>query len=180
MQRFITHDPVAAGWFNLGKSSVTPGMSQWEGELQNTEAVLELMLDRMLADYEALHVKMRKPWVSKDVETCQVFRFSNQREEALQRSCCAFMAFERTYRSTVPADFAKAEFDGIKKAFHGYRIYHHYVHLRFLLRHLDQELNRALETAVPPPDLMAISAFRASVQKHAKKAAGVRVAPQLA
>lgn len=43
----------------------------------------------------------------------------SESKEALQRSCCAFMLFERSYRSTVPADFAKVEFEGIKKAFHG-------------------------------------------------------------
>lgn len=75
MQKFITHDPVAQGWFNLGKSSSTHAMSHWEADLQSTEPVLELMLDRMLADYEALTPKMRKPWGTKDVETCHVFRF---------------------------------------------------------------------------------------------------------
>lgn len=71
MHRFITHDPVAAGWFNLGKSSATHALSQWDAELVNTEEVLHLLCDRLLADYESLSVKMRRAWTSKEVVSCR-------------------------------------------------------------------------------------------------------------
>lgn len=41
---------------------------------------------------------------------------------------------------------------------------------RFLLRHMDLELHKALETTVPPMDLGAVSAFRTALQKHQKQA----------
>ena len=71
MHRFITHDPVAVGWFNMGKSSATNAFSQWENELVNTEEVLHLLCDRLLADYESLSLKMRRPWTAKDVVSCR-------------------------------------------------------------------------------------------------------------
>lgn len=42
--------------------------------------------------------------------------------------------------------------------------------LRFMLKHLDGELGKLLEATVPPVDLTAVSAFRAVMMKHAKKA----------
>lgn len=67
MQKFVTHDPVAQGWFNLGKSSATAALSQWEDALVSTEEILSLMCDRMAGDFEALAPKMRRPYTSKDL-----------------------------------------------------------------------------------------------------------------
>ena len=39
-----------------------------------------------------------------------------------------------------------------------------------MLKHLDGELGKLLEATVPPVDLTAVSAFRAVMMKHAKKA----------
>ena len=46
--------------------------------------------------------------------------------------------------------------------------------LIFLLKHLDCELIKLLETSVPPCDLMLVSGFRTALQKHAKQAASPR------
>lgn len=69
MGKFITHDAVASGWFNVGHSSSSGAVSQWESELENTEEILQLLLDRMIRDYESLAPKMRKAWTSRDLET---------------------------------------------------------------------------------------------------------------
>lgn len=41
---------------------------------------------------------------------------------------------------------------------------------RFMLKHLDCELTAMMESSVPPADITSISAFRGSMQKHAKQA----------
>lgn len=67
MQKFLTHDAVAQGWFGLGKTSSSSAICQWEADLANTDRVLELMCERLQSDYESLAPKMRKAWTSKDV-----------------------------------------------------------------------------------------------------------------
>lgn len=66
MQRFITHEALAAGWFNLdhnGSASSNP----WEAFLGNTLESLELLCHRMEADYLGLNPKMRKAYGAKDI-----------------------------------------------------------------------------------------------------------------
>ena len=43
--------------------------------------------------------------------------------------------------------------------------------IRFLLRHVDNDLDHLLEESVPPVALDRIGAFRAVIAKHRKKAA---------
>ena len=74
MQKFILHEPVAQGWFNLGKSSSVASTNAWETDLCSTDAVLELLMTRLLSDFESLAPRMRKAWSSKEVEPCLPFR----------------------------------------------------------------------------------------------------------
>ena len=68
MNKFVTHEAVATGWFNLGHSSSTASMSHWEGELEGTEDMLSILVDRMGHDYESLSPKMRKAWTSRELD----------------------------------------------------------------------------------------------------------------
>lgn len=68
--KFITHDAIASKWFNIDHVSTIPSMTAWDLDLVNTLPVLELMLDRMQGDFETLTVKMRRPWGSKEIESC--------------------------------------------------------------------------------------------------------------
>lgn len=69
MHKYLTHESIAQGWFNIDHSSVIPSIAQWEEKLVNTDAVLGLMCDRMLSDYESLNPKMRKPYTAKDIDS---------------------------------------------------------------------------------------------------------------
>ena len=69
MAKFVTHEAIAAGWFNVGHSSTTTVMSSWETELCSTEQILDLLLNRMIKDFESLAPRMRKAWTSRDLDT---------------------------------------------------------------------------------------------------------------
>lgn len=68
MVKFLPHESVANGSFNLGHNTVLPQIKVWEDHLGNTEEVLTLLVSRLESDYAALNPKMRRPYQSKDVE----------------------------------------------------------------------------------------------------------------
>ena len=67
MGKFVHHEPISGGMFNLDASCATPSTQAWDDQLLCTLPVLSLVLDRMGADYAALHPKMRKPFLTKDI-----------------------------------------------------------------------------------------------------------------
>lgn len=67
MPKFLTHEPLASGWFNNDYCSGTGTLQSWSKALTNTEELAKLLVSRMEKDYVALAIKMRKPW-GKEVE----------------------------------------------------------------------------------------------------------------
>ena len=68
MAKFITHEPIASQWLNVGFSTGTGALQPWQKQLTNTEQLVNLLVDRMEKDYLALSPKMRRPW-GKDIES---------------------------------------------------------------------------------------------------------------
>lgn len=71
MPKFITHEPLAAKLLNKGHSTAQGALLPWANQLSNTEELLNLLVSRMESDYQALAVKMRKPWTASAVEPRQ-------------------------------------------------------------------------------------------------------------
>ena len=129
MQKFLPHECLSGGAFNLGHCTVLPQHKVWEDELMNTEEVLQLLLMRLEKDYATLHVKARKPYASKDIEPCLsislLFESVSQSvlnfalalvKEAMQRVCCLYLACERSLRSKVPEAFFLEQQPEIRKS----------------------------------------------------------------
>lgn len=68
MGKFLPHDSIANGSFNVSYNIVLPEFKVWEDLLTNSEEVLTLLVARLETDYLALNQKMRKAYASKDVE----------------------------------------------------------------------------------------------------------------
>ena len=68
MGKMLTHESIASGAWNKDFSAATSSTAAWEGVLSTAPRLLDLTLDRMHANYEALHPKMRKPYGLKEVE----------------------------------------------------------------------------------------------------------------
>ena len=73
MGKMLTHESIASGAWNKDfsaatSSTATSSTAAWEGVLSTAPRLLDLTLDRMHANYEALHPKMRKPYGLKEVE----------------------------------------------------------------------------------------------------------------
>ncbi|CAE7235238.1 unnamed protein product [Symbiodinium sp. CCMP2592] len=68
MNKILNHEPIADGLFNRDYCAASGQLKPWADILSNTPQSLELTLHRMEEDYKNLHVKMRKPFASKDVE----------------------------------------------------------------------------------------------------------------
>lgn len=67
--KFITHDALASGCLNTAfNGASTQALRPWDAQLQNTVGAVNLMVDRLKGDYEALALRMRKPWAAKDLE----------------------------------------------------------------------------------------------------------------
>ena len=68
MGKMLTHESIASGAWNTDFRATTSSTVAWEGVLSTTPRLLNLTLDRMHGNYEALHPKMRKPYGLKEVE----------------------------------------------------------------------------------------------------------------
>ena len=69
--RFILHDGIAAGIFNVDYRGVAGSLGAWEKHLWNTQETIDLMLRRMRSDFESLAPKMRKPWSQQQLDSFQ-------------------------------------------------------------------------------------------------------------
>lgn len=68
MPRFISHEPLSLGYFNSSYNGGTGAYSAWQGHLANDRSVVDLLVQRLASDYEALPVKLRKAWGAKEVD----------------------------------------------------------------------------------------------------------------
>eukprot|EP00435_Cladocopium_sp_Y103_P048874 s2636_g14.t1 len=68
MQKFLHHEPIAAGVFNMGHVTGSSTLEVWEPFLANTAQSLVLLVERMEGDYLALSPKMRKIYRQSDIE----------------------------------------------------------------------------------------------------------------
>ena len=70
MNRFISHDGLAAGVFNRDFCTALPVSAAWSTQLTNTLDLLHLLCSRLENDYVNLRPNMRKAFSGKDVEIC--------------------------------------------------------------------------------------------------------------
>jgi hypothetical protein len=66
--KMLTHESIASGAWNKDFSSGSASMAAWEEHLIASDRVLHLALDRMENNYDATHMKMRKPYGLKEVD----------------------------------------------------------------------------------------------------------------
>ena len=106
-------------------------------------------------------------------------RLLDSTEDALQRVCCLYLECERIYRQKVPVSFATDELLKIRKSCPVSTSFSAVFELadlldmhspRFMLRHLDPDLQQAMERSVPPLDISIVSEFAASLARHSKQA----------
>ncbi|CAJ1361676.1 unnamed protein product, partial [Effrenium voratum] len=64
--KFLHHEPVAAGVFNLGYSSGVEALLARDPCLQNTPELLDLVCTRLERDWNSLAPKMRRAWGLKE------------------------------------------------------------------------------------------------------------------
>ncbi|CAK9067235.1 unnamed protein product, partial [Durusdinium trenchii] len=102
MVKFLPHESVANGSFNLGHNTVLPQIKVWEDHLGNTEEVLTLLVSRLESDYAALNPKMRRPYQSKD--------------DGLQRCCCIYVALVKAFQAKVPVAYFESELPEIRRS----------------------------------------------------------------
>ena len=69
MGKMLTHESIAHGAWNADFSSGSASMAAWDDHLMASDRVLNLALDRMEQNYEATHVKMRKSYGLKELES---------------------------------------------------------------------------------------------------------------
>jgi len=60
--KFILHDGIAAGIFNMTYNGAGTTYGPWERNLMNSQELLDLLLQRMQRDFESTSAKMRKAW----------------------------------------------------------------------------------------------------------------------
>lgn len=68
MQKYLTHEPLARGYFNIEYNGKGPSTENWERELMNKPELLDLLCKRMESDYNGLHAQMRKAYNSNQIE----------------------------------------------------------------------------------------------------------------
>ena len=67
MQKFLTHEAIAGGYFNQDFNVGVGVFSAWAGELANSGRTVDFLIQRLQTDYERLNPKMRKAFGAKDV-----------------------------------------------------------------------------------------------------------------
>lgn len=68
MGSYLLHEPIACGLFDRLHSTAVGAYAGWPKHLVNSPQILDLLTDRMLQDFEAAHVKMRKAYSLKDLD----------------------------------------------------------------------------------------------------------------
>ena len=145
MTKFMPHEAIANGCFNLNHCSSHSQIKVWEDELNNSEDVLRLLVERLEHDFVALNPKMRSPYTAKRVaagharghslcaHSMRLLRADRSQsdcsnllqpnpafgiaQDELQRCCCMFMACQRAFQARVPEAFFAKEMPEISKGF---------------------------------------------------------------
>ena len=73
MHKFLTHESIAAGCFNVGECCASATQSAWQEILTLSETNIHLLVRRLSSDYSRAAAKMRKVWTSKDIDTMMHF-----------------------------------------------------------------------------------------------------------
>ena len=127
MNRFISHDGLAAGVFNRD-CTAQPVSTAWSTQLTNTPDLLELLCSRLENDFVNLRPNMRKAFTGKDVEIClqvkslasRVYRFVCQSfvpaQEMQQRRCGIFLHAMACFEKGFPKDYVDQEKPAILKS----------------------------------------------------------------
>ena len=68
MHKVIHHDGIAAGVLNLSYTGGKGALVPWKVELSNCTETLQLISNRIVADYESMAPKMRKALGVKDLD----------------------------------------------------------------------------------------------------------------
>ena len=69
MQKFITHEAIAAGLFDQEYTSGVSAYIAWAVELRNSPEVLDLLCSRMESDYMQIRPKSRKAFTLTQLAT---------------------------------------------------------------------------------------------------------------
>ena len=75
MHKFLTHEAIAAGCFNVGECCASATQSAWHESLTLTESNIQLLVCRLSSDYSRVAAKMRKVWTSKEIDTMMHHHF---------------------------------------------------------------------------------------------------------
>ena len=68
--KFITHDAIAQGVFNKDTTTACASSTAWQSYLLNTKPILDLVCDRLGADYANMPLKFRKAYTYSQIESC--------------------------------------------------------------------------------------------------------------
>lgn len=68
MGKFMSHEPLAQGMFNIPYNCAYTSVGAWKDVLENTEPILLLLCDRMESDWQNLAPRMRKHWQAGQVD----------------------------------------------------------------------------------------------------------------
>lgn len=135
MGKFLHHEPVANGVFNVGYGSGVGTLVAWEAALQNTTELLNLMCVRLERDWVSLAPKMRRAWGLKECATRFqiakiIFRLKLSQigacvpvclaKENLQKVCGAYLACVQQFQSVVSNAFADSALKEINETFKTY------------------------------------------------------------
>lgn len=89
MPKFVTHEAISCGAFNVGFSGGVGPLLPWQEVLTNSERTLEIMMTRMQSDFEGMQAKQRKCWGQKEVETWSLIDVSTM---------CFRLAFKHSHQ----------------------------------------------------------------------------------
>ena len=79
MGKYLNHDGLAHGIFNRDYNGASAGLVAWDRFLTNSPPLLDMLVKRMVQDYESLAPKMRKPWGLSSLDSRYI---------CLTSSCC--------------------------------------------------------------------------------------------
>ena len=125
MGKFMSHEGLANGVFDEGYCSASGVLLPWENQLTNTISSLQLLVERLSSDYQALNPKMRKPYHGKDIATrivgamlpsLSLSTAAFLDKEICQRRCGLFLAATEQFQKTFPSEFEAKELPGLRKA----------------------------------------------------------------
>jgi len=136
MGKFITHEPIHAGYFNRDFGSGVGVAAAWEAELKNSPESVDLLCQRLESDFLSLRDGKKRAYTSMSVALCwhllEVIivnlTFGSCKvtlstgillvvQEPLQRACAMFTACMAAFKSNYPDSFVQKETPCLVKSF---------------------------------------------------------------